>query len=87
MTVAVRVPGQFAGATLELLQARSLTARAGATLDGQSFGAQTATGRLAGRRLMRSIAPHGQHYVFRLPAASVALVTLAPASRSSDRTS
>ena len=82
MTVAARVPGQFAGATLELLQARSLTARAGVTLDGQSFGAQTATGRLAGRRLTRSIAPHGQDYLFKLPAASAALVTLPPASRS-----
>ncbi len=77
--VAVHAALASGDGTLELLQARSLSARAGVTLGGQSFGAQTATGVPAGRRRALSIAPRAQaqDYVFRLPAASASLLTLA----------
>jgi len=77
-TVALRVPGTFTGATLELLQARGLGARSGVSLGGQTFGAQTSTGVLAGPRRAVAVGREGQDYVFRLPAASAGLVTLVP---------
>ena len=80
--VAVRRSGTSGSGTLERLQARSLNARSGVTLGGQSFGTQTATGLLAGRRRTLSIVPEGHDYVFRLPAGSAALLTLAPVSGS-----
>ena len=46
--LAVRIPGKFKRATLTRLTAPSPSATSGVTLGGQSFGAQTSTGRLAG---------------------------------------
>jgi hypothetical protein len=62
-------------ATLERLRAPELTSTSGVTLGGQSFGAATTTGRLAGRpHIAQLTARHGS-YVFTLPADSAALVT------------
>jgi len=63
-------------AALERLQARSLTARSGVTLGGQSFGTQTATGMLAGLPSPLAVAPAGHDYVFRVPAASATMLTV-----------
>jgi hypothetical protein len=75
-TVALRVPALAGTATLERLQARSLTAQSGVTLDGQSFGSTTATGLLAGVPRTLSVVPAGHDYVFVVPAASAAFLTL-----------
>jgi hypothetical protein len=73
-TVAVSAAGD-APATLERLRAPRLSSTSGVTLGGQSFGAQTTTGRLAGRsRVAKLKAVHGS-YEFTLPAESAALVT------------
>jgi hypothetical protein len=62
-------------ATLERLRAPSLTSTAGVTLGGQSFGAGTTTGRLAGHSSIAQLtASHGR-YVFTLPAESAVLAT------------
>jgi len=75
-TVALRTPVVAGAAALERLQARSLTARSGVTLGGQSFGAQTATGLLAGVPSPLAVAPAGHDYVFRVPAASATMLTV-----------
>jgi hypothetical protein len=62
-------------ATLERLRAPSLTSTAGVTLGGQSFGARTTTGRLAGRSSVAGLIASQGRYVFTLPADSAALVT------------
>jgi hypothetical protein len=79
-TLAVRVAGAGGLATLERLQAPSVTARTGVTLGGQSFGCCTATGLLAGRSQESSLAPFRRDYVVRLPPASAAMLTLAPSA-------
>jgi hypothetical protein len=76
--VAVRGATSRETGTLERLQARGLSARAGVTLAGQDFGASTSTGRLAGRRRVGVVAPRAGGYTFRVPAGSAALLTLAP---------
>ncbi|MGA2928825.1 MAG: glycosyl hydrolase family 79 C-terminal domain-containing protein [Solirubrobacteraceae bacterium] len=79
-TVAVRPTASSAAATgtLERLQAPGLGARSGVTLGGQSFGTQTSTGLLTGRHSAQAVAPRSGEYVFRVPAASAALLTIAP---------
>ena len=74
--VTVRVPWRHSTATLERLQAPSVTASTDVTLGGQGFGAQTDTGSLTGspRRLLAAPSKHG--YVIRLTAASAAMLTL-----------
>lgn len=76
----VRVPaGTRAGAgTLEYLMAPSLKARTGVTLGGQSFGASTATGLLAGAPKTNAVAPSRGEYALRVPAASAAMLTVPP---------
>jgi hypothetical protein len=78
--VAVRAaaaePAVAAG-SLELLQAPSLSARQDVTLGGQGYGASTATGLLAGAARVRTVARSARGYVFRVPAGSAALLTLA----------
>jgi hypothetical protein len=73
-TIAVDVPAGAAAATLERLQAPSLSAQSGVTLGGQSFGADTESGELSPRP--SSISPRGGRYVVTVPAASAALLTL-----------
>jgi hypothetical protein len=64
-----------APATLERLRAPGLTSTGGVTLGGQSFGARTTTGLLAGRPSIARLTAGAGHYVFALPANSAALVT------------
>lgn len=75
-TISLRVPGASAAGTLERLQAPSARATGGVTLGGQSFGAQTTTGQLAGTPALTSVAPASGHYAISLPAASAAMLTI-----------
>jgi hypothetical protein len=63
-------------ATLERLRAPRLSSTSGVTLGGQSFGAETATGRLAGRSSVARLKASRGGYEFTLPAESAALITL-----------
>lgn len=74
-TVAVNATGDGT-ATLERLRAPRLTSTSGVALGGQSFGAHTTTGLLAGRSSVAKLTDHQGRYVFTLPAGSAALVTL-----------
>ena len=70
-------------AELERLLAPSAYAKRGITIDGQSFGAQTATGALAGPTSTTTLAPSSSRsgaasYAVTLPAASAALLTIPP---------
>jgi hypothetical protein len=76
-TLAVRIPGAHGTATVERLEAASVHAKGGVTLGGGTFGRVTTTGVLA------SGAPdvleqRGGGYDLRMPAASAAMLTLAP---------
>jgi hypothetical protein len=75
-TVALNAGTASQAGTLERLEGSSLTARQGITLGGQTFGAQTATGRLAGRRSTSTVKPHGSDYVLSMPAYSAAILTV-----------
>jgi hypothetical protein len=75
----VKIPGVTGDATLTRLEAPSLTATSGVTLGGQSFGAPTSTGELAGTPSADKVKPSHGEYVFPLPAASAAVLTLSPA--------
>jgi hypothetical protein len=72
----VRVPGISGTAALERLRAPDAAASTGVSLGGQSFGAETETGRLAGPSHAISEAPIRGRYVVELPSASAALLTL-----------
>ena len=73
------MPGKFKRATLTRLTAPSPSATSGVTLGGQSFGAQTSTGRLAGRPDSGAGGDaQGGRYVVSLPAASAAMLVLSP---------
>jgi len=75
-TIALDATAGVHPATLERLRAPRLSSTSGVTLGGQSFGADTKTGRLAGRTTVAKLgASHGR-YEFTLPAESAALVTL-----------
>jgi len=73
----VRAPAAAGPAGLERLLGRSAYATGPDTLGGQSFGTRTTTGSLAPQH-STVIAPRGGRYAVTLPAASAALVTLAP---------
>jgi Glycosyl hydrolase family 79 C-terminal beta domain len=62
--------------TLKLLTASSLTARNNVTLGGQSFGATTTTGLLAGVQKTDAIPRSHGEYTLRVPPASAALLTI-----------
>jgi len=79
--VAVSIPSASASATLERLSAPSLTAKAGVTLGGQSFGAETDSGLLAGAPQTTAVASVGGRYSVDMPPASAAMLTL-PGSES-----
>ncbi|HUA03589.1 MAG TPA: glycosyl hydrolase family 79 C-terminal domain-containing protein [Solirubrobacteraceae bacterium] len=75
-TVRLRIQRTSAPGTLEYLTAPSLKAQTGVTLGGQSFGASTTTGRLAGAPHTTAVAPRSGRYAVRLPAASAAMLTV-----------
>ena len=74
-TIAVRSTGR-GPATLEQLRGPLLSSTSGVTLGGQSYGARTTTGRLAGRSKVAKLTAENGQYLFTLPAESAALVTL-----------
>jgi len=74
-TVGLRVAGQSGPASLERLQAPRLTAEAGVTLGGQSFGTQTSTGVLVGRPRSESVTPRAGRYPVVVPGNSAVLLT------------
>jgi hypothetical protein len=74
--VAIRAPAKAASATLELMQAPSITSKTGITIGGQGFGAQTSTGELAGTPQTPTLKLKRHEYSFKLPPASAALVTI-----------
>jgi hypothetical protein len=63
---------------LQLLTAPSLRSRSGVTLAGQTFGASTRTGLLAGGPRTLSMSPVGGRYQMWLPAGSAGLLVLSP---------
>ena len=73
--VEIRAPSATTTATIELMRAASITAKTGITIGGQSFGAQTSTGELAGSPQTTTVMPVKGRYSFRLPRASAALLT------------
>jgi len=80
-TLRVRAPaGSGVAGTVERLEARSLSARVGVTLAGQSFGASTATGVLAGTRSTPAVTPVRGEYTVRVPSSSATMLRLPPAS-------
>jgi Glycosyl hydrolase family 79 C-terminal beta domain len=79
--VALRVPSISGTATVERLQAPSVTASTGVTLGGRSFGSQTDTGMLPAPSRAFSLRPVNGTYTVTLPAASAALLALAPQHR------
>jgi Glycosyl hydrolase family 79 C-terminal beta domain len=76
--LAIHVPGHDPRATLIRLTAPGASATSGVTLGGQSFGAETGTGLLAGRAATTSVAPDDGRYVVSLPATSAAMLVLPP---------
>lgn len=71
-------------AQLERLSAPSVSATAGITLGGRTFGTDTATGRL-GPALHDTVAPHHGAYRVRVPPASALLLTAAGSDRDAGR--
>ena len=79
-TLRVAPPAGSATGTgaVERLDAPSLAARVDVTLAGQSFGASTATGLLAGKQSSPTVAPVKGEYALRVPGASATMLTLPP---------
>jgi hypothetical protein len=75
-SLTVRIPGHNATASLERLLAPRLGARTGVTLGGQSFGAGTTTGQLAGAPQVGAVKSRDGAYAVTLAAGSAALLTL-----------
>jgi hypothetical protein len=71
---AVVVPGAAGSATVERLEAPSVSARRGVTLGGQSFA--PATGLLAGPPRTSVVAPSRGGYALTVPAGSAAMLTI-----------
>ena len=74
--ITIRAPAKATNATLQLMRARSITAKTGITIGGQGFGAQTSTGQLAGTAQTPTLKQAHHEYSFKLPPASAALVTI-----------
>jgi hypothetical protein len=74
--VAVRLPGVSGRGRLERLQAPSLDATSGVSIGGRSFGAATATGRLAGRARGGTAKRAVGRYLVRVPPSSAVMLTV-----------
>lgn len=75
-TVVLQAAGRPAPATLERLLAPSIYSKKGVTLGGQTFGAQTATGVLAGQSTHITVSPANRRYLISLPPSSAAMLTI-----------
>lgn len=76
--LAIRMPGTFNTAVLSRLTGPNPSATSGVTLGGQSFGAETTTGRLAGPSGQAPVSGDDGRYAVALPAASAAMLVLSP---------
>jgi hypothetical protein len=74
--VALRVRGVSGPAVVESLRAPGPDATAGVTLGGQSFGADTVTGSLAGPSSPSTLEPVGHRYTLRVPPATAVMLTV-----------
>jgi hypothetical protein len=72
----LRIAGARGPAEVEQLGAPSVHATGGVTLGGQTFGAQTATGVLAGPASHRTVTASGGAYAVTVPAASATMLTI-----------
>lgn len=79
-SVTLTIPGARAPAAVTWLRAPSIAATGSITLGGQSFGASTQDGLLAGTPQHSDLAPDDHTYSLRLPPASAALLTVPPDS-------
>ncbi len=75
-TVALDTGTASGPGTLERLEGSSLTTTYGVKLGGQTFGSETSTGRLAGRRRTAIVKSDGGDYVVGMPALSAAMLTI-----------
>jgi hypothetical protein len=74
--VQVLLPGATTPGSAETLSAPSLTATTGVSLGGQTFGDETATGRLPGAPAATPVAPSSGVYTIALAPASAGLMTI-----------
>jgi hypothetical protein len=74
--VRLRIAGAHGSAAVEQLRAPSIGATSGVTLGGQTFGAATATGVLAGPASNQSLSQSTGAYLVRIPAASATMLTI-----------
>ncbi|MFZ1995207.1 MAG: glycosyl hydrolase family 79 C-terminal domain-containing protein, partial [Solirubrobacteraceae bacterium] len=74
-TLALRIRGGAATATVERLLAPSLRARSGVTIGGQSIAPGSRSAVPSGPPTIEQVARRRNHYLVRLPAASAALLT------------
>jgi hypothetical protein len=72
----VRVAGAQRAAEIEQLRAPSVHSTGQVTLGGQTFGAVTSTGVLAGPAVHRTLAPSGGAYPVTVPPASATMLTI-----------
>src|SRR6185437_9460404 len=77
-TVAVRIPAVRGTATLTRLLGSGISTSSGVTLGGQTYGSATTTGTLAGHPTAVDVKKTGAGYVVTVPAASAAMLTIAP---------
>jgi hypothetical protein len=70
------IDGARGRAEVEQLRAPSVHSTGGVTLGGQTFGAETSTGVLAGPAAHRTVAPSGGAYPVTVPAASATMLTI-----------
>ncbi|HEY5429655.1 MAG TPA: glycosyl hydrolase family 79 C-terminal domain-containing protein [Solirubrobacteraceae bacterium] len=75
-TMALRIAAARGPAIVEQLRAPSVHATSGVTLGGQTFGAATSTGVLAGSVPAGTLAQSGGAYTVRVPAASATMLTI-----------
>jgi hypothetical protein len=75
LVLAVRTPHTGGAATLERLTAPTLASRTGVTIAGQTYGAATTTGELAGSLNTTTLQPVQHRYVIELPPGSAALLS------------
>ena len=75
-TLSLRIAAARGTATVEQLRAPSAGATSGVTLGGQTFGAATTSGVLAGPVAHDTLAPSGGAYTVTVPAASATMLTI-----------
>jgi hypothetical protein len=72
----LRIAGARGAAAVEQLRAPSVHSTGGVTIGGQTFGAETATGVLAGPAAHRTVTSSGGAYSITVPAASATMLTI-----------